>query len=99
MASETISTDTNWTGLASTKAHGETITINSGATLTMDQTIDAQGIADAEIGTLIVCISGFSTFAISNTSTTTAVRYYGADASTLRFESGSNLNVSGDYII
>jgi hypothetical protein len=36
---------------------------------------------------------------ISNTSTTTAVRYYGNNANTLRVESGCEWNVVGDYIV
>lgn len=99
MASETISATSNWNALTSAKAYNEVVTIDSGAILTLDQTADAQGIADAAVGVGIVLTSGFSTFRISNNSPTLALQYAGPELGSLRVETGSKFEVRGQKIV
>lgn len=91
MATFTVSTDTNYSSLSGI-ANNDSITINSGAILTVDtSTIDIDQVQ---------CIS-FGTMQINNTSTTTPIVVnVGASGSNrrLRFEAGGKLIARGDRI-
>src|SRR4051812_46223631 len=98
MANETISTDKNWTALAA-RSENDILTIDSGATLTIDQTVFGAGNeGDLAKGIAIVCISSFSKLVMRNTDTAKAMTLMGAMTKTFRFESGCALDVDGGYI-
>lgn len=99
MASETVSTNINWNALTSAKVFNETVTIDSGATLTLDETADAQGLADAAVGVNITVITGFSKFKIANASSSVAIQFAGPEAGTMRLEAGSKFEVRGGFIV
>jgi hypothetical protein len=99
MANETISANTDWKDMASAKAFDNVITINNGATLTIDRsTIDAQGLADLAVGVKIDCTAGFSKLRLVNESTSQSMVLYGPYRGNWQFKQECELVADGNYI-
>lgn len=104
MANQTVSADSLWAHSSgggnhdmSSLAYNETVTVQDGATLTIDQS--AIGLSSLAVGANLTCVAGFSTVRLSNNSTSQALQYAGPESGALRVESGSRFEVRGGFCI
>ncbi len=89
---DTILSSGSWSALA----WNDTVTIQDGAICTVDPA--QQTPTGIDVGVNIVCTAGFSKLIINNTSTTTALSFYGSYQGTLQVENGCEFKVTGNYI-